>query len=291
MFHIHSFTTRSVFILVSLVFAIVLTACQPLQPVAPDSATSDLDENGTAESGIAEINGIQIYYEIHGEGEPLILLHGGLGNSDYWSEQIPVFAQHYRVIAMDSRGHGRSSFDETPIGYDLMMSDVLALMDYLGVEKADLLGWSDGGIIGLDLAINHPERMNRIVAYGANYIPEGVREDVGENATFSAYIEKAAADYQKLSPAPERWDEFLNNIGNMWATEPNFTPEQLGAITTPILVLDGENEEAIKTEHTIDMAGLIPGAELILIPETGHFAMWEKTEEFNQIVLDYLAQK
>ncbi|MCB9147832.1 MAG: alpha/beta fold hydrolase [Caldilineaceae bacterium] len=250
-----------------------------------------MGENSAMESDTAELNGIQLYYEVHGEGEPLILLHGGLGNSDYWAEQIPVFAQHYQVITMDSRGHGRSTFDETPIGYDLMMSDVLALMDHLGIEKANLLGWSDGGIIGLDMAINHPERMSKIIAYGANYTPAGVREDIGENATFGAYIEKAAADYQKLAPAPERWDEFLNNIGNMWATEPNFTPEQLGAITTPILVLDGENEEAIKTEHTIEMAGLIPGAELILIPETGHFAMWEKPEEFNQIVLDYLAQE
>ena len=234
------------------------------------------------------LNGIQVYYEIHGDGEPLIFLHGGLGNSDYWEKQVPVFSEKYQVILMDSRGHGRSTFDETPIGYSLMASDVIALMDYLSIEKASLVGWSDGGIIGLDLAINHPNRMKKIIAYGANFHPDGVRPDIEDNETFNAYVEKAIADYKALSPAPERVDEFFENIGNMWATEPNFSPEQLDSITVPILVLDGEDEEAILTEHTVEMAGMIPGSELILMPGTGHFAMWEQPEEFNQIVLDYL---
>ena len=234
------------------------------------------------------LNGIQVYYEIHGDGEPLILLHGGLGNSDYWEKQVPVFSEQYQVILMDSRGHGRSTFDETPIGYSLMASDVLALMDHLGIEKASLVGWSDGGIIGLELAINHPNRMEKIIAYGANFQPDGVRPDIDDNEIFNAYIEKATVDYEALSPEPERLDEFFDNIGRMWATEPNFSPEQLGSITVPILVLDGEDEEAILTEHTVEMAGMIPGAELILMPGTGHFAMWEQPEEFNQIVLNYL---
>lgn len=258
--------------------ATVLTACQPITPPPAPVATT------------AEINGIQLYYEIHGSGAPLILIHGGLGNAGYWSNQIPVFAEHYQVIALDSRGHGRSTFTDEPITYDLMTSDVLALMDFLKIDKADIVGWSDGGIIGLNLAINHPERVNRIVAYGANYNPSGVRSDIGESERFNAYIEQCAADYQTLSPAPERWDEFLNNIGNMWATEPNFTPEQLGAITTPILILDGKEEEAIDTNHTKEMADLIPGAVLQLIPGVGHFAMLDKAETFNHIVLDFLAQ-
>ena len=241
-------------------------------------------------SEIIPINGIQLYYEVHGEGEPLILVHGGLGNSTYWEKQFDAFAAEYQVIALDSRGHGRSTFSDEPIGYDLMMSDVIALMDHLGIEKANLLGWSDGGIIGIDMAINHPDRVDKIIAYGANYNPSGVRSDIEENEVFNAYVEKAIEDYLALSPAPEKLDAFFENIGNMWATEPNFTVEQLGAISTPILVLDGEDEEAILTEHTVEMAGLIPTAELLLMPGTGHFAMWEQSDEFNRIVLDYLAQ-
>jgi len=241
-------------------------------------------------TGMAPVNDIQMYYEIHGEGQPLILLHGGLGNAGYWENQIPVLAEKYKVIAVDSRGQGRSTYSEQPIGYSLMASDVIALMDYLGIEKANIVGWSDGGIIGLDLAINHPERLHKLIAYGANYNPSGVRADAGENEKVNAYFAKMIEDYQKLSPDPSRLDALLENLFSMWASEPNFTPEQLGSITVPILVLDGEDDELIYVEHTKEMASLIPTAKLILIPGTGHFAPWEKPEEFNQIVLDYLAE-
>jgi pimeloyl-ACP methyl ester carboxylesterase len=257
-------------------------------PVAPpqDLLPPVTDE---VEGESVEINGANIYYEIYGEGDPLILIHGGLGSGDYWVNQIPVFAETYQVIVMDSRGHGRSSFDEQPITYELMASDVLGLMDHLGLAKASIVGWSDGGIIGLEIAINNPDRLNKVVAYGANFDPTGVRLDVGENAYFNAYIEKAAVDYMALSPAPERWEEFLENIGTMWATLPNYTEEQLQSITTPFLILDGEEEEAIDLNQTKLMALLIPGAELVLMEGTGHFAMMEQPDEFNTIVLDYLA--
>lgn len=263
-----------------IIFILVLV---PIMVSAQDSSKSFSDT--------AAINGIQIYYEIQGEGEPLILIHGGLGNLGYWAKQVSVFAKHYQVITMDSRGHGRSTFDKTPIGYSVMASDVLALMDYLNIEKASLLGWSDGGIIGLELAINNPERLEKVIAYGANYTPDGVRSDIEESETFNAYVGKAIDDYQIFSPAPERLDEFFENIGNMWATEPNFSLEQLASITVPILILDGDHDEAIYTEHTIEMAGLIPNSELNLITNTGHFAMWEMPVEFNQIILDYLSKK
>lgn len=243
------------------------------------------------ESGMAPVNDIEMYYAIYGEGEPLILLHGGLGNANYFANQIPAFAEHYKVIAVDSRGHGRSTVTETPIGYALMASDVLALMDYLEIESAHLVGWSDGGIIGLHIAINNPERLKKLVAYGANYIPEGVRADtIGEDATFNAYIEQAAADYVTLSPNPDGFDAFLANIGNMWATEPNFTQEEMSGITTPVLILDGWDEEAIFPAHDYEMAELIPNAELTLIPNTGHFAMFQMPETFNSIVLNYLSR-
>ncbi len=236
----------------------------------------------------ANINGIDIYYEVYGKGDPLLLLHGGLGNGDYFVNQIPAFDKDYQVIVMDSRGHGRSSFDDKPISYELMASDVLGLLDHLGIQKTDLVGWSDGGIIGLELAIHHPDRLNKVVAYGANFDPTGVRLDIGQNAYFNAYIERASKDYQTISPAPQRWNEFLNNIEHMWATEPNYTEDQLRSITTPFLILDGAKEEAIDLNQTKLMALLIPGAKLVIMPDTGHFAMFEKPAEFNKIVLDFL---
>jgi pimeloyl-ACP methyl ester carboxylesterase len=241
-----------------------------------------------AEGQTAEVNGISLYYETYGDGDPVFLLHGGLGNGTYWANQIPTFADHFKLIVVDSRGHGRSTFDDQQITYELMASDVLALADALGIEAFTIVGWSDGGNIGLDIAINNPDRLTRVVTYGANADLSGLNPDVGTSDTFNAYIEAAAADYQKLSPAPERWDEFLNNISTMWATLPNYTAEQLGAITTPFLVLDGWREEAILPAHAFYLADTIPGAELAIMPNIGHFAMFEQPEEFNGIVLTYL---
>lgn len=264
-----------------LLVVVCLCACQ--QATAPASKT-------VPPKGLAAVNDIKMYYEIHGDGPPLILLHGGMGNAGYWSNQIPTLSRTYRVIAVDSRGHGRSTFSEQQISYSLMASDVIALMDYLGIRKANILGWSDGGIIGLDLAIKHPDRVNRLVAYGANYNPSGLRPNLDENERFREYIEKAAKDYQSLSPDPTRWEAFQRNIGQMWATEPNFTPEQLRSIRVPTLILDGEADEAILAEHTKEMAGFIPTADMILIPGTGHFAPLEKAPQFNRIVLNFLAK-
>ena len=258
-------------------------AVAPLQDLLPANA-----DYGTGET--AKINGIDIYYEVYGEGDPVLFIHGGLANGDYWVNVIPAITDAgYQAIVMDSRGHGRSSFDETLISYEVMANDVLGLMDHLEIDKFDLVGWSDGGIIGLELAIHHPERLNKVVAYGANFDPTGVRLDINENAYWNAFVERASEDYQTLSPHPERWDDFLANISNMWATEPNYTEEQLRSITTPFLILDGAKEEAIDLNQTKLMALLIPGAELVIMPDTGHFAAFEQPEEFARIVLDYLA--
>ena len=245
----------------------------------------------TAEGQTAEINGVDIYYKVYGEGngDPIILLHGGLSNGDHFSAIIPALVDAgHEVITMDSRGHGHSSFDDAQISYAQMAQDVLGLMDHLEIDKADIVGWSDGGIIGLEIALTQPERLNKVVAYGANYDPTGVRLDIGTNDYFNAYIERASEEYQQNSPAPEKWDAFLANIGNMWATQPNYTDEQLTTITTPFLILDGAKEEAIDLNQTKLMALLIPGAELMIMPDTGHFALFEQPEEFTQIVLDYL---
>jgi len=256
--------------------------------LAQDQAEVTLPE--PTASGMAPVNDIEMYYATYGDpaNEPLLLLHGGLGNADYFVNQIPAFSEQYYVITADSRGHGRSTMSDEQISYAVMSADVLALLDYLKIDAVSLVGWSDGGIIGLDIAIHHPERLTKLVAYGANYVPAGVRTDIGESERFNAYIEMAAGDYALLSPTKD-FEGFLANIGTMWATEPNYTKEQMSSITVPTLILDGMQEEAIYPEHNLEMAQLIPNADLVLMGGVGHFAMWEKTEDFNDIILDFLA--
>lgn len=120
-------------------------------------------------SGQAEVNGVSIHYSIYGHGSPVIFLHGGLANADYWGNQVLPVAAHHTVILMDSRGHGRSTRDMRPYGYDLMADDVVALMDQLKIAKADIVGWSDGGILGIDLAMRHSDRVGKIFRLRSQY--------------------------------------------------------------------------------------------------------------------------
>ncbi len=243
------------------------------------------------ESGYAKVNGAEIYYAIYGSGEPLILLHGGLGNTDYWGSQIASFSAKYKVINIASRGHGRSTRDDQAYGYHLMASDVLAVMDFLSIKKAAIVGWSDGGNIGIDIAVNNPDRLVKLFAFGANFNPSGVKPTVETDATFGAYVGRAAADYARLSKTPNQFDDFVAQISEMWAKQPNFTPEELKSIHVPVAVAVGEYDEAIKLDHTKQMASLIPSSTLILLPNLSHFAMWQDPQAFNTAVLKYLDMK
>ena len=241
-----------------------------------------------AVSGYAPVNGIKIWYAEFGQGEPVILLHGGLANSNYWGLLVPALDKNYRVIVMDSRGHGRSTRNEQPYGYDLMASDVVALMDYLKIKRAAIVGWSDGAILGLDIAINHPDRLTKLFAFAANSDPSGVA-DIGKSPVFNAYIDRAEKEYEKLSATPTEYKAFLDQISKMWATQPNFTKEQLAGIKTPTWIVDADHDEAIKRENTEFMAAQIPGSGLLLQAEVSHFSFLQDPEQFNGDVLHFLA--
>jgi len=239
-------------------------------------------------SGIAPVNGIRLWYAEFGHGEPVIMVHGGLANSNYWGLQVAALAPHYHVIVLDSRGHGRSSRTEAPIGYDLMSSDVLGLMDYLHIRRAALIGWSDGAIIGLDIAIHHPERLTRLFAFAANSDPSGVK-DISKSPVFMAFAERAAGEYVQLSPTPTEFAAFVTNIEHMWATEPHFTDDQLSHIKVPTWIVDGDHDEAIKRENTDRMVALIPGAGELILPDASHFAFIQDPAMFNAALLHFLA--
>jgi pimeloyl-ACP methyl ester carboxylesterase len=244
------------------------------------------------ESGLAPVNGIKIWYATFGKagGEPVILLHGGLANSNYWGHQVPVLAERYRVIVMDSRGHGRSTRDAKPYGYELMASDVIGLLDFLKVPKAAVIGWSDGAILGLDIAIRHPLRISKLFAFAANSTPSAVK-DIGKSPVFNAFIARAAKEYEALSPTPGQYKSFLDQIGKMWATQPNYTAAQLKGISTPTWIVDGDHDEAIKRENTEYMAAQIPNAGLLIQPEVSHFSFLQDPRQFNENLLHFLGRR
>ena len=247
--------------------------------------TPTLPEGGKI--GLAPVNGIKLWYGEFGQGTPVILVHGGLANANYWGLLVRTLAPHYRVIVMDSRGHGRSSRDTRPYGYDLMADDVVALMDYLKIDKAALVGWSDGAIIGLDIALRHPERLMKLFAFAANSDPSAVK-DVEHDPVFSAFIARARKEYETLSPTPKEYDAFLKQIEKMWDSEPHWSAERLHTITVPTWIVDADHDEAIKRDNTLFMADNIPGSGLLIQPQVSHFSFLQDPAQFNGDVLHFL---
>lgn len=277
------------------VFAIVILFAASSAFAAAEERWQTLPEPAAMpkpdQSGYAPVNGIQMYYAVFGAGDPVLLIHGGLGHADIWASQVATLSKTHKVIVADSRGHGRSTRTEQPYGYDLMASDYLALLDYLKIDKTALVGWSDGGIIGIDIALHHPERLTRLFAQAANVTTDGLDPGVMTNKTFAAYIDRSGRDYKKMSKTPDQYDAFVAQMSHMWESEPAWTKEQLAEITTPTAIVAGDHDEAIKREHTEYIASAIPGAKLIILPNASHFAMLQAPDEYSQAVLDFIDAK
>ena len=239
-------------------------------------------------SGYSDVNGVKIFHAEWGAGDPVILLHGGLGSIEAFANQIPALAQDYRVIALDSRGHGRSTRNDATYSYELMTSDVLAVMDEMDIDKAAFVGWSDGGIISLEMAINHPTRISKAFVIGTNYTTDGVNPAVDTSEVFGAYVTAAAELYAKISPTPDQFDAFVGAILEMWGTQPNYTEAQLQSVTVPITVAQAEHDEAIFEAHAEKMASLLPGSTYLPLEGVSHFAMWQDPDRLNAAILDFL---
>jgi pimeloyl-ACP methyl ester carboxylesterase len=253
----------------------------PMPPAMPEATTH----------GTVPVDGAEIYYATYGKGSPVILLHGGLGNSDHWANQVPALAEHFQVIAIDSRGQGRSTRTHAPITYDAMAGDVIAVMDKLEVPRASIVGWSDGGEIALKLAISHPGRVDHVFVFGTNYDANGSKPRGGHpSATFAAYAAKSRADYLKLSKvSPRQFDELVDWLLPVWRNPMGFTKDQLRSIQAPTMVADGDHDEIIVLAQVEEMAQLIPHAKLAVIKDTSHFALWQDPLDFNKILLDFLS--
>jgi pimeloyl-ACP methyl ester carboxylesterase len=235
-------------------------------------------------------DGARIWFATFGAGPPVILLHGGDASSDYWGDQIPVLlAAGHRVVVIDSRGHGRSTLGARPLGYELMESDVIAVMDALSIDHADVVGWSDGAILGLIMAMKHPERVTRVFAFGANMDLHGFNP-MGALAPIVPKVGAAlAANYARLSPTPDGYGAFSKAVLAMQLREPNYTPRELAAIKGPaIAIVDGEHEEFILRQHTEYLARTIPGAKLMILPGVSHFAPLQDPGGFNAAMIGFL---
>ena len=224
---------------------------------------------------------VDLHYEEAGEGETLILLHGNGEDGTYFEHQIDAFASRFRVIALDTRGHGRSPRGEAPFTIRQFADDLLAFMDERGIERAHLLGFSDGGNIALVFALAHPERVGKLVLNGANLDAGGVKPSV-QLPIVMGY--RMASFFGRWSEQARRNAEMLGLMVN----DPNIAPEELTALSVPTLVVAG-TRDMIKEEHTRLIAGSIPGAQLTFV-EGDHFAARKNPQKFNEVVEGFLKE-
>ena len=234
----------------------------------PDPAPMPAADN----SGYAPVDGIKMYYAIYGSGAPILMIHGGVSWGDYWSSEVADLMKDHRVIVADSRGHGRSTRDSQTFSYDLLTDDYVALLDYLKIDRTAIVGWSDGGIIGIDMAMRYPQRLTKVFAQAANVTLDGILPTAFDGPVVNEALAKAQLTYLKVSPTPDQFDDFMAKVGVMWSSEPNWTDAQLGKITTPVAVVVGDHDELIARPHTDHMAKVIPGAVEIILKDVSHFA-------------------
>src|SRR5438874_3169158 len=237
-------------------------------------------------------NGVNTFYELHGEGEPLLLLHGGTGTNEDFVHQIAGFAKRYRVIAPERRAHGRTADIEGPIRYEVMRDDTIAFMEALGLARAAMVGWSDGANIALLVAMARPELVNRIVAVCGNFRSDGLVEGFRSwisSVTPETFPAKYREAYDRLSPdGPEHFGVVLEKVHGMWLKEPQVTADDLRRVEAPVLVMAGDRD-LIRLAHTVEMFEGLPHAQLAIVPGSSHEVLQEKPELANRMILEFLA--
>jgi len=242
----------------------------------------------TNDQGTIEHDGAQIWYATYGTGSPVILLHGGLGHSGNWGYQVPALVRSgYRAVLIDSRGHGRSTRGARPFTYELMASDVSAVMDTLHIEKAALVGWSDGACIALILADTAPERVAGVFFFACNMDPTGTKE-FEFTPIIGRCLSRHMQDYKQLSSTPDQFDEFSEAVGLMQRTQPNYSANDLAQISVPVVIVHSEHDEFIKQEHAEYLARSIPNADFVNLHSVSHFAPLQRPEQFNIAMLAFL---
>jgi pimeloyl-ACP methyl ester carboxylesterase len=253
-----------------------------------------LAQTDTTGSLFANIDDVKIHYKISGKGDPLFLLHGSLESMENWDKQVPEFSKKYKVITLDNRGHGQSTFTDRKLTYSLLCEDVVALMKELDIDSAYIVGFGDGGIIGMHMALNYPNRVRKLVAIGANYkadttaVYPPVLEKVkawDDDKVFS-FVRNNFKGYQNFGQIKQ----FTERMKTMLLTEPNLTLDDLKKIKCPVMFMTGDHD-IIKQAHTSLMYETVKQGYMCVIPGTKHYPQKEKAQIVNSIILDFIAKK
>ncbi|MFC0781166.1 alpha/beta fold hydrolase [Flavobacterium sp. HJSW_4] len=243
--------------------------------------------NNAAVGKFATINGAKIYYEEYGKGEPLLLIHGNNGSIEAMGNQIDYFKKKYRVIAADSRGHGKSELKTDSLTFVQITKDIEGLVNQLKLDSISVIGWSDGGIVALQMGISGKSKMKKIVAMGANLRPD--------STAVNSWVIKDLQSMRKMflskikeKDTSENWGLMKQRSG-LVAYQPNIPSKDLSKIKAKVLVIGGD-KDIIRNEHTVEIFENIPKAQLCIMPGETHFAPASSPEVFNAIANKFLSE-
>jgi pimeloyl-ACP methyl ester carboxylesterase/uncharacterized protein YndB with AHSA1/START domain len=245
-----------------------------------------------SDNGYVQVNGLNIYYEIQGSGKPLVLLHGAFGNAEGWIPILSALTEKHRVIAVEMEGHGRTNDLDRPLNINQMAEDIAALMNELGLEKADIFGYSLGGIVGLGIAIRHPGLVRKLAILGSasgrmdeTYEPEQYRQYQSIPDDFAPPVLKEP--YDRLAPDPDRWYGMVKKIRDLGPRFEGYSERELGSIQADVLIMMGDRD-VVRPEHAVEMYRRIPNSQLAVFPDGDHFILWSNPDKALSALLPFL---
>jgi pimeloyl-ACP methyl ester carboxylesterase len=251
----------------------------------------------TKTSGYAPVNGLNMYYEIHGTGRPVVLIHGGLLTIDLsFGRVLPEIAASRQVIGVELQGHGHTADTDRSLSLDGLADDIVGLLDLLDIERADLFGFSLGGLVATQLAVTRPERVDRVVLAASHFRPDGYHDDVRDPALFATSARMPTKEdfaamreaYCRVAPDPSGFPAFSQKASNAVGAFTGWSPEELGSIRAATLIMVGDND-FIRLEHAAEMRQLIPGSQLAVLPDTTHMQLTQRAELVVPIVERFLS--
>lgn len=277
-----------------LIIILVLLNYFGIQVFSQDNSINSRIGSNIETGKYVEIDKIKIYYETYGQGTPLLLIHGGIGSIENFKKCIPKLASHFKVIALDSPGHGRSSQTDS-LSYQFLSDKISIFIDSLQLDSLYVMGWSDGGVIGLILASDRPDKVKKLIAVGANSRLDGIDEmEIAwmKNEMIDGFKNnKDWLDaYLSLTPEPERVDAFLKNTQKMWLTEVYIPEPKIKAILIPTMIVQGDRD-GIRIEHAAELYRNIDQSQLCILPQTSHFVFDERPEWVSTLAIDFFGLK
>ena len=273
--------------------------------VHAQGATPTAERDLNVETGYAPANGLQMYYQVHGEGDPLVLIHGAYASASMWGPILEQLSQHHRVIVLDMQAHGHTADIDRPLRYETMADDVAALMDYLGIESADIFGYSMGAGVGLQFALRHPEKVRRQILASGSFRHDGMYPEV--LAGISQITPEVFAGspmealYMAEAPNPDDWPVLIEKLKDLDAQEFSWPEDKIRAIQSPTFLIFGDGD-IVTPEHAVEMFRLfgggvpadltgLPKSRLAILPATTHVGVaMEQPERLVNMIEDFLAQ-